>query len=263
MKHDTQPLSIFTNTAGTTADGWVMPLLLAFVLPAFIISAFDSTGNAGEETKNAARNAPLGADHGKRSRMGLRHLVPLPACSCDPRRGRHHGLIFPRADYPRERSRLDYHRHLRGERHHRAVRMPCVIQLTGVRVLWSQARDGQMPAAGFLRAVNSRNVPANATWVCCGIAILFALWSSALAVLTAMVALAWALAYTITVIAGLFAVAQNRLPARPFSPAGCGLSSSVSPSSGPWSFAWQLSLPIRRQSVVARSSRLAPASCFT
>ena len=37
-----------------------------------------------------------------------------------------------------------------------------MVQLTGIRVLWSQARDGQIPAAGWMRKVStsgSRSTP--------------------------------------------------------------------------------------------------------
>lgn len=60
VQHDYQPLSIVTDTGGTTGNGWLLPLMFAFALPAWVISSFDSAGNAGEETHDAARKAPLG-----------------------------------------------------------------------------------------------------------------------------------------------------------------------------------------------------------
>ena len=38
-----------------------------------------------------------------------------------------------------------------------------MLQLTGIRVLWSQARDGQIPAASWLRKVSAQRIPINAT----------------------------------------------------------------------------------------------------
>ena len=73
-----------------------------------------------------------------------------------------------------------------------------------------------MPFAHFMRKVNAQSVPVNAALVSCVLAIAFALWSSVLAVLTAMVALSWAAAYTVTVIVGFYALSKGRVPQRPF-----------------------------------------------
>jgi amino acid transporter len=92
-----------------------------------------------------------------------------------------------------------------------------MLQLTGIRVLWSQSRDGQMPAAAWMRKVSRRQVPVNATLTIAVVAVLFGLWSSLLSVLAAMTALAWALAYTVVVVVGLWALLKNKLPAHPVS----------------------------------------------
>jgi len=77
-----------------------------------------------------------------------------------------------------------------------------MLQLTGIRVLWSQARDGQMPAAGWMRKVSKQRIPINATLTILAMALLFGLWSSLLSVLAAMTALAWGFAYAIVVTVG-------------------------------------------------------------
>ena len=60
VKHPTQPLSFLNESGGTTTGGnWFVPFLLAMILPAYAISSFDATGNASEETKDAARKAPM------------------------------------------------------------------------------------------------------------------------------------------------------------------------------------------------------------
>jgi amino acid transporter len=91
-----------------------------------------------------------------------------------------------------------------------------MLQLTGVRVVWSQARDGQLPAASWLRRVSAQRIPINATFVCAAMSIVFVFWSSALSVLAALTALAWALAYGVVVTAGLFAVLRKTLPDHPW-----------------------------------------------
>ena len=58
VKHPTQPLAFLSDSGGTAANGhWVTPFLFAMILPAYLISAFDATGNASEETKDAAKKA--------------------------------------------------------------------------------------------------------------------------------------------------------------------------------------------------------------
>jgi amino acid transporter len=91
-----------------------------------------------------------------------------------------------------------------------------MLQLTGIRVLWSQSRDGQMPAAAWMRKVSRQRIPINATFTVLAMALLFGLWSSLLSVLAAMTALAWALAYTVVVVVGLWAVWKKRLPEHPW-----------------------------------------------
>ena len=60
VKHPTQPLGFLSDSGGTATNGhWVAPFLFAMILPAYVISSFDATGNASEETKDAARKAPM------------------------------------------------------------------------------------------------------------------------------------------------------------------------------------------------------------
>ena len=113
-----------------------------------------------------------------------------------------------------------------------------MLQLTGIRVLWSQARDGQIPAASWMRKVSKQRIPINATLTIAAISVVFALWSSLLSVLAAMTALAWGLAYGVVVTVGLYGLLKKKLPDHPWhygnvQPAR----SSCWPSSGRWSCA--------------------------
>lgn len=217
VKHDTQPLSVLSDSAGTAEDGWFKPFLFAMILPAYLISSFDATGNAAEETKDAARTAPLGtfiANVGAyfaglvfifllfRAIPGVDEIMAsgTPAKDIlDSAVGSTVTSIFEALAIVA------------------LVATMAILQLTGVRVLWSQARDGQMPAAHWMRKVSSRQIPVNATLVTAALAIAFALWSSLLSVLAAIVAMSWALAYGLVVVAGAYAVLAKKLPARPFS----------------------------------------------
>jgi amino acid transporter len=222
VHHHTQPLSVLSNTAGTVQHGqWVKPFLFAFLLPLFIISSFDSTGNAAEETRDAARKAPLGvvlANTGAwvfglififlvylaipdlKSVMGSATPVNVVLTSAI---GTELTSIFQAVAIV-------------------SLLANCVmVQLTGARVLWSQARDGQMPGAGFLSKVSRQRVPVNATLVVfAGIVVILivgAQSATALAVLIALASLAWALSYGLVVTTGLYGLVTNKLPRRAFS----------------------------------------------
>lgn len=216
VNHDTQPMSIFQNTGGTTEHGWVQPLLFAMILPAYAISSFDATGNAAEETKDAAKTAPLGTFLANTSAyfVGLVFVflvvraipnVEEMMASATPMK-----YILESAVGSTITNLFEVIAILA------LVATMAMLQLTGVRVLWSQARDGQLPAAGWLRKVSAQRIPINATLVCFALSAAFVFWSSALSVLAALTALAWALAYGVVVTAGFFAVTRKTLPDHPW-----------------------------------------------
>jgi amino acid transporter len=95
-----------------------------------------------------------------------------------------------------------------------------MLQLTGARVLWSQARDGHMPFDGFLGRVSRNRVPLNATVVAFVMSVIFLIVASrsatALAVLAGLTSLSWALAYGLVVCTGLYGLVTKKLPHRPF-----------------------------------------------
>jgi amino acid transporter len=222
VHHHTQPASILTNTAGTVVNhAWVKPLMFAFLLPAYIISSFDSTGNAAEETHKAARQAPLGvfvANAGAwvtgivfilllylaipNVHAVMTSAVPVKLI-LDSAVGQTLTSVFQAIAIV-------------------ALLACCtVLQLTGARVLWSQARDGRMVFAGFLGKVSRQKVPFNATLVAFGMTVIFLIVASrsatALAVLAGLTSLAWALAYGVVVTTGLYGLVTRKLPHREFS----------------------------------------------
>jgi amino acid transporter len=91
-----------------------------------------------------------------------------------------------------------------------------MLQLTAARVLWAQARDGQLPAANVMKRVNSSRIPHYAVAVTLGMSIIITLWSSLLSVLAAFTAIAWAFAYGVVVIAGYIVLRRNGLPRHPW-----------------------------------------------
>lgn len=226
ISHDTQPLSILSDSGGTVEQGssWAVPFLFAMILPAYAISSFDATGNAAEETKDAARIAPLGTFLANTSAyvVGVIFIflvvISIPdvdemMVSTTPMK-----YILESAVGSTITTIFEAIAILA------LLATMAMLQLTGVRVLWSQARDGQLPAAGWLRKVSAQRIPLNATIVCFVLSTAFVFWSSALALLAALTALAWAMAYGVVVSAGFLAVTRKTLPPRPwhlgrFSPA--------------------------------------------
>lgn len=218
VHHPTHSVSFLSNTGGKVVGGaWLKPALFALVLPTYIISSFDSSGNAAEETHNASRKAPMGLFIANSAAwifgtilMGLLILAikNLPAVLASPLPTK---LILEGAV---GNTITTVFQALAVSA---LIACMCVLQLTGVRVLWSQARDGQMPMAHWLHRVDRRQVPVTATLVVFVLAVAFALWSSALTVLSALTALAWALAYGVVVCSGFYATIKKKLPAHPFS----------------------------------------------
>jgi amino acid transporter len=216
IKHPTQPLSILNETAGTAENGWFAPFLFATILPAYLISSFDATGNAAEETKNAAKTAPLGTFIANTlayltgAIFFFLVLLAIPdvqelMVNETPVKYVLESAVGPWITNIFEVLAVAA-----------LIATMTIIQLTGIRVLWSQARDGQLPAAHFLRKVAPNKIPINATIVIFVISVLFALWSSLLSVLVAMTALAWAISYGVVVTAGLWAVVKKKLPHHPW-----------------------------------------------
>jgi amino acid transporter len=217
FKYDRAPASVLFDTAGTTTDRpvWI-GFLFAMILPAYAISSFDATGNAAEETKNAARNAAWGTVLANTAALIggtiffyllIRAIPDVDAvmASATPVK-----LILDSAVGTTLTTVFE------------AVAivalMACIamLQLTAVRVVWSQARDRQLPAATWLHKLNGNRVPMNATFVVTLISILVCCWSSLLSVLSAMTALAWAMAYGVVVAVGFVAVIRKKLPEHPF-----------------------------------------------
>lgn len=217
FKHPTQPVSFLNNTGNAIADhGWLRAVALALILPGIAISSFDSTGNAAEETHDAARKAPMGVTLANAvswiagiAFMGLLLLAiqDLPAIVSDATPAK---TIIGQAIGTGFANLIEVVAI--------ASLFACLVmlQLTGARVLWAQARDGQMPAANWLHKLNKERSPITATLLICVVAIVILFWSSLLSVLAALTALAWALAYTVVVIVGMVAVFRKRLPKSPW-----------------------------------------------
>lgn len=216
VKHPTQPLSILTDSGGTATHGWFIPFLFAMILPAYAISSFDATGNAAEETKNAAKIAPLGTVLANISAYLVGLVLVFLVMRAIPDVAGVMGSDTPMKYVLDSAVGTTITTIFEVIAILALLSTMAMLQLTGVRVLWSQSRDGQMPGAGWLRKVSRQRIPINATFVCAILSAVFVFWSSALSVLAALTALAWALAYGVVVAAGLRAVVKRGLPAHPW-----------------------------------------------
>lgn len=222
IHHHTQPLSILTNSGGTVQHGqWAKPFLFALLLPLFIISSFDSTGNAAEETRDASRKAPLGVvlANGGGLLLGLVFMILVYVAIPDLKSVM--GSTTPIHEILASAIGTQLTDVFQAIAIVSLLANLVMIQLTGARVLWSQARDNQMPFARFLSKVSRQRVPVNATLVIfAGIVLILivgAQSATALAVLVALASLAWALAYGLVVSVGLYALVTKKLPKRAFS----------------------------------------------
>lgn len=212
-------LSYLTSSHGVVAHGastfW--PFLFAMLVPVFVISGFDVNGTAGEETESAARNVPralllvnfstfiIGTVIILFTVLSITHLTGTNG-SADPIRfvmsstlGSGIAKVFEICAVVSL-----------------FVNM-MILQLTAARVLWSQARDGQMPAPRLLLRLSKDRVPFVTVIIAAVIGFLFIVWSGLLTVLLSMTAILWAAGYAVVVGVLIYAKARNLLPERPFS----------------------------------------------
>jgi amino acid transporter len=213
IHHPTHPVSFLTNSGGTVTHGnWISPFVLALLLPGFMIASFDSSGNASEETVDASRTAPRGLMLANSASVGVATVLigllvlairNLPAVmgSQEPMK-----LILDSSVGPTVTSVFT------------ALAMVAlfgcmiIMQLTAARILFAQARDNELPFAGWFRKLNREGVPANATIVTGVLGAAFVFWSSAYTVLAELAGLAWAVGYAAAAIAGVWALHTKRLP---------------------------------------------------
>jgi amino acid transporter len=211
-----QSPSFLLNHGGTDANGLLVPFLTVLLMPVFIIGSFDSTGHVGEETKDAATTAPRGvliANFGSYIYAIIALVILL--------------LAIPDLDAAMKSSApITYivTQNL-GETIANVLIAVVVVsfivnmqilELTAGRIFWAQARDGQAPAAGWLRKVGSSATPTNATIVAGVLAFAFTLYSSALSVLAAASALGQIGSYAVTMAAGILGKRRGTLPKRPW-----------------------------------------------
>jgi amino acid transporter len=208
---------LFT-TQGTVKGSIILPLLYACLLSVYIVSAFDVSGTAGEETKRASRTVPATAVTANALAWIVGTVVILTLVlgignfAAVLGSGNPVGTIL--------------HSEI-GEAFAAIVTVLAVfalwvnaviLQLAGARVIWAQARDGRFPAARLFARLNREKIPYAGIILGGVIAIAVTLYSSLFAVLIALLAIGWAGAYTVLLIIGYRAKLQGLLPEHPYKP---------------------------------------------
>jgi amino acid transporter len=212
-------VSYLTSSHGIVPHGKsaLWPFLFAMLVPVFVISGFDINGTAGEETESAARTVPRALLIANFSTFALGTIIVLFSMllvgnltgatgSSDPIRF----IMGP----------------VLGNGVAKAFEICAVVslfvnmmilQLTAARVLWSQARDGQMPFPRFMTKLSRDRVPITAVIVAAVIGFLFIVYTGLLTVLLSMTAILWAAGYAVLVAVLIYAKRRKMLPERPFS----------------------------------------------
>jgi amino acid transporter len=212
-------LSYLTSSHGVVPHGkssfW--PFLFAMLVPVFVISGFDCNGTAGEETESAARTVPRALLIANFATFIIGTIIVLFAvlsitnlsgalASPDPIRA----IMGP----------------VLGSGVAKAFEICAVLslfvnmmilQLTAARVMWSQARDGQMPFPTLMCKLTKDRVPITTVIVGLVIGFLFIVWTGLLTVLLSMTAILWAAGYAVLVAVLIYAKRRKMLPERPFS----------------------------------------------
>ena len=212
-------LNYLTSSHGVVPDGsssfW--PFLFAMLVPVFVISGFDINGTAGEETEDAARTVPRALLLVNFSTFIIGTVIIL-------------FTVLSITNLGGTNESADTIRYVMSSTLGSGIAKVfeicavlslfvnmMILQLTAARVLWAQARDGQMPAPKLLLRLSSDHVPYVTVIIAALIGFLFIVYSGLLTVLLSMTAILWASGYGVLIAVLMFAKSRGLLPQRPFS----------------------------------------------
>ncbi len=206
---------LFT-TDGTVKGSVIMPLLFACLLSVYIVSAFDVSGTAGEETKDASRTVPRTAVAANATTWIIGTLVLLFLVLGISNLGNVLGAGNPVGDILKSNAGQTVATLFTTLAVFALWVNAVILQLAGARVMWAQARDGRFPAARLFARLNREKIPYAGVILGGVIAIAVTLYSSLFAVLIALLAITWAGAYSVLLVVGYRAHSRGRLPGRPY-----------------------------------------------
>ncbi len=210
--HHIHGIDYLFSTEGTVHGSAVFPLLFAALLPCIVLNGFDVSGNASEETKDAARAVPRGMviANGSSYLFGTVVILLLLLCMTNTKAtlGASQPVTFildPILGHPIAKAfeiLAVLGLYVSG----------VVLQMAGARVLWSQARDGEFPLARYMGRLNKEQVPAVGVWAGGVVAFLLVLWSSLYAVLIAMTVVLWVTAYGVLIASMYIGKTRGNVP---------------------------------------------------
>jgi amino acid transporter len=206
------------STGGILAHGQsaVWPFLFALLVSVFVISGFDINGTAGEETGKASRTVPKALLVANFTTFALGSIMVIftmllvhgaKATGTAPDVIRY--VMSP----------------VLGSATAETFEILAVVslfvnmmilQLTAARVMFAQARDGQMPFPRFMTKLSKERIPANAVIVSALIAVVLIVYTGLLTVLISMTAILWAAGYAVLIAVLMYAKWRHKLPERPF-----------------------------------------------
>ncbi|MFE2887343.1 APC family permease [Streptomyces graminifolii] len=185
---------LFTSD-GTVKGSVILPLLYAALLPCIVLNGFDVSGNASEETKDAARAVPKAMVRANLGSYGFGTVVILLLILAMGRVPDTLASVQPVTFILSPVLGHDLAKLFEGLAVLGLFVSAVVLQLAGARVLWAQARDNKLPLSSRFSALNKEYVPSFAVWITAGVAVLSTLWSSLYVVLIAMTVVLWVAGY--------------------------------------------------------------------
>lgn len=210
--HPVNGASFFLSMEGAAKPGVVMPLLFAVLLPTIAINGFDISGNASEETKDAARVVPKAMIRANLVAFGFGTVVIalllLAMGSVTDTLAATNSVTFivdPVLGHAIAKT-LEVLAVLG------LFVCAVVLHMAGARVLWAQARDGKLPLSSKFAHLGRENVPVFAVCVSAVIAILSTIWSSLYAVLIAMTVVLWVGGYATLLVTFWWGKRHGRVP---------------------------------------------------
>jgi amino acid transporter len=170
------PISFIGNKGGTDKGGFLWPFLYAFLFPVYMINAFDSTGHTAEETVDAARKAPKAAVTANTAAYLFALVAIIVVTLSISKLGPIQGSATPVTDIVAARLGSFYGHFLTVIVIVSFIVASQMLQLTGARIVWAQARDGKMPFPKTFSSIRNHS-PVNATIIAGILALVFCLFS--------------------------------------------------------------------------------------
>jgi len=190
---------LFTHPAQPPGLGYLSAFAFSSLMSAWTLTGFEGAANVAEETHAPGRHVPRAIVLSEVYSVILGFLVlvgfTLAVPSLDAVSRHPTPLLFIINQYfPPAVTH--------------ATMLPVFISIfacalanltTLTRMVWAMARDGELPASGWLGRVSAHRVPANAIWTVTLLSVLFVVWAKVEVVITGIATLAGVVTYALVV----------------------------------------------------------------